>query len=314
MQADTERVSCDCTSLLSSEECKRRTIQYYIDIPEGCYPIGMSLVDKTNAAALWDKIVRSEEKFQSLSAEDQREAQGNGDIIGIESNRVYEYRGREGASNTRITIARREGDPSKWLFEVSSCCHTIPTLQIDLKCMTTDAPRDLELGLTLTEDGQFAVAGKVLVGFKELTSENYNSLFEDCSVPYCDVNQRRDPDALGSNGGLLLKILADDSCKLDMHAFAEDLGYQGPPVSWDPLRRARLMAELDGYYARLYGLTRDELRYILDPTDVYGESYPSESFRVLKEREIKEYGEYRTHRLVLEAWDRLEAGELNSAA
>jgi hypothetical protein len=27
---------------------------------------------------------------------------------------------------------------------------------------------------------------------------------------------------------------------------------------------------------------------------------------VLKEREIKEYGEYRTRRLVLEAWDRLQ--------
>ena len=29
---------------------------------------------------------------------------------------------------------------------------------------------------------------------------------------------------------------------------------------------AQLRAELDAYYARLYGLTRDELRYILDPT------------------------------------------------
>ena len=29
--------------------------------------------------------------------------------------------------------------------------------------------------------------------------------------------------------------------------------------------------ELDAYYARLYGLTRDELRYILDPKEVHGE-------------------------------------------
>jgi len=29
-----------------------------------------------------------------------------------------------------------------------------------------------------------------------------------------------------------------------------------------------LRAELDAYYAKLYGLTRDELRYILDPKDV----------------------------------------------
>lgn len=53
-------------------------------------------------------------------------------------------------------------------------------------------------------------------------------------------------------------------------------------------------------------LTRDELRYILDPKDVMGEDYPSETFRVLKEtHEIPRYGEYRTRRgLVLEAWDR----------
>jgi len=33
----------------------------------------------------------------------------------------------------------------------------------------------------------------------------------------------------------------------------------------------------------LYGLTRDELRYILDPKEVYGEDFPGETFRVLKE-------------------------------
>jgi len=33
--------------------------------------------------------------------------------------------------------------------------------------------------------------------------------------------------------------------------------------------------------------------------------YPGETFRVLKEKEEKQYGEYRTRRLVLEAWDKL---------
>jgi hypothetical protein len=33
-----------------------------------------------------------------------------------------------------------------------------------------------------------------------------------------------------------------------------------------------------------------------------------ETFRVLKEKEIRQYGEYRTRRLVLEAWDRMEGG------
>ena len=40
-------------------------------------------------------------------------------------------------------------------------------------------------------------------------------------------------------------------------------------------------------------------------------NFPSETFRVLKEKELRQYGEYRTRRLVLEAWERLSAsGEL----
>jgi hypothetical protein len=99
----------------------------------------------------------------------------------------------------------------------------------------------------------------------------------------------------------------------DLQAWGQDLAAydtrpaadQGCPFGWNPERRALLRAELDAYYARLYGLTRDELRYILDPKDVMGEDYPSETFRVLKEGELRTYGEYRTRRLVLDAWDRL---------
>ncbi len=79
------------------------------------------------------------------------------------------------------------------------------------------------------------------------------------------------------------------------------------PFKWDDDRRALLRAELDAYYARLYGLTRDELRYILDPKAVYGPDFPGETFRVLKEKEERQFGEYRTQRLVLAAWDQLEA-------
>ena len=85
----------------------------------------------------------------------------------------------------------------------------------------------------------------------------------------------------------------------------KEIGCPLPPFKWDEERRAYLKAELDAYFALLYGLERDELRYILDPQDVYGEDFPGETFRVLKEKEIKEYGEYRTRRLVLEAYDRL---------
>jgi hypothetical protein len=126
----------------------------------------------------------------------------------------------------------------------------------------------------------------------------------------------------------------------DLKSFAEDLGYLGEPFQWDDSRRILIKAELDAYYARLYGLNRKQLRYILDPADltereledildpweevsdpldpaVYGarrneSDFPGETFRVLKDKEIRQYGEYRTRRLVLEAWDRLEGVEVGN--
>jgi hypothetical protein len=90
-----------------------------------------------------------------------------------------------------------------------------------------------------------------------------------------------------------------------MAPFARDLGYDGPPFAWDEARRAQLRAELDAWYALAYGLNRDELRYVLDPKDVMGADYPSETFRVLQKNEIARHGEYRTRRLVLAAYDEL---------
>ncbi|HEY9863120.1 MAG TPA: N-6 DNA methylase [Candidatus Obscuribacterales bacterium] len=92
----------------------------------------------------------------------------------------------------------------------------------------------------------------------------------------------------------------------DIKPFAEDMGYDGEPFIWNEEKRAILRAELDAKYAKLYGLTRDELRYILDPADIYGADFPSETFRVLKNKEINKYGEYRTQRLVLAAWDKIK--------
>jgi hypothetical protein len=40
----------------------------------------------------------------------------------------------------------------------------------------------------------------------------------------------------------------------------------------------------------------------------FGPDDPSETFRVLKNNEIRQFGEYRSQRLALEAWDRLFVG------
>ena len=90
-----------------------------------------------------------------------------------------------------------------------------------------------------------------------------------------------------------------------MKQWAEDLGYKGSPFNFDLERRALLKAELDAFYAKFFGLSRDELLYILDPSNIHGEAYPSETFRGLKRNEIKQFGEFRTQRLVLDEFDRL---------
>ena len=87
----------------------------------------------------------------------------------------------------------------------------------------------------------------------------------------------------------------------DIRAFAIDTGTAEISPSWDLSVRAQAQAELDAFYAHLYGLSRDELRYILDPADLMGPDYPSETFRVLKNNEQRQFGEYRTQRLMLEA-------------
>lgn len=111
----------------------------------------------------------------------------------------------------------------------------------------------------------------------------------------------------------------------DMDEFAKDLSaklsqeqneelgnrlIKQEPWVFDELRRAQLQAEIDAIVAKLYGLNTEELNYILDPEDIFGAGCIHETFRVLKSNEIKEFGEYRTKRLVLEAWDKLKEGKL----
>jgi hypothetical protein len=88
----------------------------------------------------------------------------------------------------------------------------------------------------------------------------------------------------------------------------EQDGIPPPPFKWDEERRAGIRGGVGALYAKLYSLSFDELQYILDPADVYGPEFPGETFRVLKEKEIKKFGEYRTRLLVLEAWERMEKG------
>jgi hypothetical protein len=70
----------------------------------------------------------------------------------------------------------------------------------------------------------------------------------------------------------------------DMQPYAQDLDDHGPPFQWNEERRARLRAELD------------DAAHIID------------SFFVLRKNEERQYGEFRTRRLVLAAYDAMTEG------
>lgn len=80
-----------------------------------------------------------------------------------------------------------------------------------------------------------------------------------------------------------------------LQPYAKDLGDDGPPFCWHPERRTLLRADLDAGFLHIYGLDRSEAEHVLD------------SFPVVRKYEERDLGEYRTRRLVLEAYDRMAA-------
>ena len=49
----------------------------------------------------------------------------------------------------------------------------------------------------------------------------------------------------------------------DMRPFAQDLGYDGEPFTWDVEERRHLRARLDALYFLLYGLCREDAEYVM---------------------------------------------------
>jgi hypothetical protein len=80
----------------------------------------------------------------------------------------------------------------------------------------------------------------------------------------------------------------------DLVPFARDVGYDGPPFRWDEERRFLLRAELDAAFFHLYGIARDDVDYIM------------ETFPIVKRKDEKAHGEYRTKRGILEIYDEMQ--------
>jgi hypothetical protein len=193
-----------------------------------------------------------------------------------------------------ITNATNERTVIASVFPRVGVGHTIRVLYLDVSAKQSAAFIGALSSLALD------YVGRQVIGGTHLTVESLKQL------PVMT------PNAFGAEE---ITFIADRVLELtytshSMRNWAEDLGYAGRPFGWDESRRAVLRAELDAFFARKYGLTRDELRYVLDPADIKGADYPSETFRGLREKEEGRFNEYRTGRLVLDAWDRLAANNL----
>ena len=85
----------------------------------------------------------------------------------------------------------------------------------------------------------------------------------------------------------------------DMQSFAVDFGFSDkkPPYKWDVNRRLVLKSELDAIFFLMYGYSKKEVEYILN------------TFFVLRDKELKNFGEYRTKYLVLNAYEDFNSDE-----
>ncbi|MEU0406236.1 DNA methyltransferase [Streptomyces griseorubiginosus] len=85
---------------------------------------------------------------------------------------------------------------------------------------------------------------------------------------------------------------------IDMKEFAVDLGDTGAPYRWDEQRRRSIRAELDALFFHLYGISREDVDYILD------------TFPIVRRKDEAKYGTYRTKELILAEYDRMAAAGL----
>lgn len=115
------------------------------------------------------------------------------------------------------------------------------------------------------------------------------------NLTYGYVNQFAVPEPHSLPGSFILpRVLELTYTSHALTAFARDSGYEGPPFRWDEERRLLIRCELDALFFHLYGIEPDDVDYIM------------ESFPIVRRNDETCFGEYRTKRLILEIYDRMQ--------
>ena len=115
------------------------------------------------------------------------------------------------------------------------------------------------------------------------------------------------PDDYGCRfgGTTAYQIVRDHVMRLtytayDMRPFAQDVGYDGEPFTWDDEERRHLRARLDALYFHLYGLNKEDAEYVM------------ETFPIVRRHDNAAFGFYRTRDMVLAYMNALAAGDVET--
>ena len=84
----------------------------------------------------------------------------------------------------------------------------------------------------------------------------------------------------------------------DLRPFAEHLGRDDAPFSWDEDRRFFLKCEIDAALFHLYRVDCDDVDYFI------------ETFPIVKRDDERSYGEYRTKRMILRIYNEMASAKL----
>jgi len=123
------------------------------------------------------------------------------------------------------------------------------------------------------------------------------------------------------NQWILTRILELTYTSCDLKQFASECGYNDPPFQWDEERRFLLRCELDAAFFHLYLHSDQNNNWIKSeeesgnelfdlkknfPTTRHAVEYILETFPIVKRKDIKKFGEYRTKFTILDIYDRMQ--------
>lgn len=99
-----------------------------------------------------------------------------------------------------------------------------------------------------------------------------------------------------------VRILELVYTSFDVKGYANALEYRGQPFRWDDDRRFLLRCELDAFYFHLYDMARADVYHIMD------------TFPITRRKEMQQYGEYRTKRVIIEIYDAMAEAQHSGVA